>query len=164
MAVLKATKKIICGSLKDLGLPQICTAETPVSGLIVRSESPWETYQQESRLELAGPMIVSHRRSRPFKKVAIRELKRNITYEFIERLRFISHENVLFPREIYLSANSMYGLYEIVPFALEQLVNCPDLYPTEAQLASIMCQVFSKELLCHQISRNAWTAEEDKYD
>ncbi|KAJ5318593.1 hypothetical protein N7476_005013, partial [Penicillium atrosanguineum] len=132
---------IICGSLRDLGLPQICKARTPVSGLIVRSESPWETYQQDIRLELAGPMIVAHRRSRPFKKVAIRELRKNITYEFINRLRFISHENVLFPREIYLSGNSTYGLYEIVPFALEQLVNCPDLYPTEAQLSSIMGQI-----------------------
>jgi len=150
MAVLKVTKKIICGSLKDLGLPQICKARTPVSGLIVRSE-----YQQESRLELAGPMIVAHCPSRRFKKVSIRELRRNITYDFINRLRFISHGTVLFPREIYLSGNSTYRLYEIVPFALEQLVNFPDLYPTEAQLASITGHVSSKELLCLQISRNA---------
>ena len=151
MAAPEATKKVIRGSLKDLGLPQISKAQKTVSGLIVRSESPWETYQQESQWELAGLVMIAHRRSRPFKRVAIRELTKNSTHDLVDRLRLMSHANILYPREIYLNGNSIYGLFEIFPFVLEQVVKCPDLYPNEAQIGSIMGQVYNKELPHHSI-------------
>jgi hypothetical protein len=96
-------------------------------------------------------VIIAHRRSRPFKRVAIREFMRNSTHNLVDRLRVVSYANILSPREIYLNGNLMYGLFEIFLFVLEQVVNCPHLYPNEAQLGSIMGQVYHKALLRHPI-------------
>ncbi|KAJ5267503.1 hypothetical protein N7478_010311 [Penicillium angulare] len=138
---MKKDRKIIHGSLKDLGLPQIAGEKKITSGLIVRTESPWETYRELTKNELAGPVIIASRRSSSHKRVAIRQISNNRTNELIFRFRLYQHPNLLSPREIYLAGNLTYGLFEIASVSLEQLVKHPGLFPTEAELASIMSQV-----------------------
>lgn len=138
---MKKDRKIIHGSLKDLGLPQIAGGKKITSGLVVRTESPWETYRELTKYELAGPVIIALRRSSSHKKVAIRQISNSRIKELILRFRLYQHPNLLSPREIYFAGNLTYGIFDMAPVSLEQLVKHAGLFPTERELASIMSQV-----------------------
>jgi hypothetical protein len=68
----ESARKVVRGGPKSLGLPQVCEDGTS-RRLIVRDESPWDTYRRRLRCTLAGNVFIAAHRSRPFQAVAIRE-------------------------------------------------------------------------------------------
>lgn len=135
------TRKIIKGNPKSLGLPQISESENSSRSLIVRHESPWDTYRRTLRCKLAGDVFIAARRSRPSQVVAIREYTKEDKDKMQQRYGNLDHPNVLSARECFMDGSSMYALVDDLPLTLEQLVGCRSLYPTEAELASIVWQV-----------------------
>ncbi|EED20931.1 hypothetical protein TSTA_081640 [Talaromyces stipitatus ATCC 10500] len=93
--------------------------------LLIRYESPWNTYEKELTCDLAGDTaIVVHRGA----------------HSETFTLSHLQHENVLSAREYYYQEESMYALGEDLSITLEDVVLC-DPFLSEAQLAAILCQV-----------------------
>ncbi|KAJ5244710.1 hypothetical protein N7489_004806 [Penicillium chrysogenum] len=53
----------------------------------------------------------------------------------------LDHDNVLTAREFFVNEGRMYALVNDLQHTLEQLVGCRSLYPTEAELASMVWQI-----------------------
>lgn len=129
--------KIVSGGQKTFGLPQVCEEGTS-HRLIVREESPWDTYRQTLRCNLAGDVFIAARRSRPSQVVAIREYTKGDVAKMRRLYDHLDHDNVLIARECFVNEGSMYALVDDLPLTLEQLVGCRSLYPTETELASMV--------------------------
>jgi hypothetical protein len=134
------SRKIVTGGLKSFGLPKVCQESTSRQ-LIVREESPWDTYRRALRCNLAGNVFIAARRSHPCQVVAIREYTRGDGAKMRRLYDILEHDNVLTARECFVDEGSMYALVNDLPLTLEQLVGCRSLYPTETELASMIWQV-----------------------
>jgi hypothetical protein len=134
------TRKVVSGGPKRFGLPQVCEEGTS-RGLIVREESPWDTYRRTLRCNLAGEVFIAARRSRPSQVVAIREYTKGDVAKMRRLYDILDHDNVLTARECFVNEGCMYALVNDLQLTLEQLVGCRSLYPTEAELASMTWQV-----------------------
>ena len=135
--------KIITGRLKGLCLPQLCEVEDTSSALIVRHESPWNTYLGSIVCDIAGKVVLASRYTRPSRLVAIREYPKQDARQLVERFGIVRHRNILSVRECYIDADSLYALTDDMPLALSHLVSCSTIYPSEIELASMMAQVSS---------------------
>jgi hypothetical protein len=135
-------RKVIRGGPKSLGLPQIDDSEDASSSFILRDESPWDTYRRALNCKLAGTVIIAVHCNRPSRIIAIREYSGDDADKMIQRFRHFNHPNILSARECYTHGSSMYALVEDLPLTLEHLVGCRNLYPNEAELASMIWQVF----------------------
>lgn len=133
--------KIVTGPPKSLCLPRLHDLGDITSVLIVRQESPWDTYQQTITYESAGEVTIAARRSRPSRVVAIRKYRKQEARRLIDRFGRLEHINVLSFHECYLHGNFAYFLVDDLPLTLAHVVVCPAIYPTETELGSIMCQV-----------------------
>ncbi|CAG8316469.1 Tyrosine-protein kinase, receptor ROR, subgroup [Penicillium camemberti] len=134
------TRKVVSGGPKRLVLPQVC--EEGISrGLIVREESPWDTYRRTLRCNLAGEVFITARRSRPSQVVAIRKYTKGDVTKMRRLFGILDHDNVLTARECFVNEGCMYALVNDLQLTLEQLVGCRSLYPTEAELASMIWQI-----------------------
>ncbi|KAJ5346215.1 hypothetical protein N7452_004219 [Penicillium brevicompactum] len=131
-------RKGVSGGPKRFVLPQVCEEGTS-HGLIVREESPWDTYRRTLRCNLAGEVFIAARRSRPSEIIAIRK------YTDVAKMRrlydMLDHDNVLTARECFVNDGCMYALVNDLQLTLEQLVGCRSLYPTEVELASMVWQI-----------------------
>lgn len=137
-------RKAIQGSqIRSFGLPHVLGSKSLSQSLVVRNESPWETFKPVFRCQLAGTVIIAGRRScsRPSRAIAIREYPTKDADEMLHRFRHIKHENVLTARECYTGEESMYALVEDLPLTLEHLVGCRPIYLSEPQLGEIIGQV-----------------------
>ncbi|KAJ5178972.1 hypothetical protein N7492_002182 [Penicillium capsulatum] len=134
-------RKVLGGGPKGFGLTQVC--ESTSRRLIVREESPWDTYRRKLRCDLAGEVIIAARCYRPSQIVAIREYTNEDVTKMRRLYEILDHDNVLTARECFLNEGCMYALVNDLPLTLEQLVGCRSLYPTEAELASIAWQVLA---------------------
>lgn len=134
------TRKVVSGGPKCFGLPQVCEEGTYL-GLIVREESPWDTYRRTLRCNLAGEVFIAARRSHPSQVVAIREYTKGDVAKMRRLYDILDHDNVLTARECFVNEGCMYALVNDLQLTLEQLVGCRSLYPTEAELASMTWQV-----------------------
>ncbi|KAJ6018497.1 hypothetical protein N7522_001961 [Penicillium canescens] len=136
------TRKVVSGSPKKFGLPQVCESGTS-RRLVVREESPWDTYRRTLKCNLAGEVFIAARRSRPFQVVAIREYTKGDVAKMQRLYDILDHDNVLTARECFVNEGYMYALVNDLQLTLEQLVGCRSLYPTEAELASIIWQILN---------------------
>src|SRR5438876_1003980 len=60
------SRKLLRGQLKELCLPDIVNSgDRADEALVVRSESPWDTFSKVYECELAGSVAVVERRVRP---------------------------------------------------------------------------------------------------
>ncbi|CAI7616106.1 unnamed protein product [Penicillium palitans] len=134
------TRKVVSGGPKLFGLPQVCEEGTS-RGLIVREESPWDTYRRTLRCSLAGEVFIAARRSRPSQVVAIREYTKGDVAKMRRLYDILDHDNVLTARECFVNEGCMYALVNDLQLTLEQLVGCRSLYPTQAELASMTWQI-----------------------
>ena len=134
-------RKVIKGLPKCLGLPQICEFPNRTTETIVRQESPWDTYRRIGVCEIAGELIVAGDRSRSSRMRTFREYGRADADKLIHHFRNFDHLNILTAQECYLDQLSMYALVDHLPLTLNDLVCCRTIYPTEAELASIISQV-----------------------
>lgn len=133
--------KVIRGGPKTLGLPQARDSRSISRSLIVRHESPWDTYRRTYCCKLAGDVFIAARSSRPTKVVAIREYGKQDADKMLRRYETLDHINILSAWECFIDGDSMYALVDDLPLTLEHLIGCRSLYPTEAELASMVWQV-----------------------
>lgn len=142
------SRKIIKGDRRSLGLPQICESPTNSTDMIVRQESPWDTYRRIAVLEIGGQVIIAVDLSRSSRMRTFREYARADTEQLLHYFRNSDNPNILCAQECYLDQSSMYALVDHLPLTLNDLVRCRSLYPTEAELASIISQVcFSSTII-----------------
>jgi hypothetical protein len=133
--------KVIKGLPKSLGLPQICGSSNIETEVIVRRETPWETYLRIGVREVAGQVIIVADRSRLSRMRTFREYDKADAEKLIRYFRSFKHLNILTAQECYEDQSSMYALVDHFPLTLNDLICCHTLYPTEAELASIISQV-----------------------
>ncbi|CAG8074313.1 unnamed protein product [Penicillium nalgiovense] len=113
----RSRSKVVTGLPKSLCLPRLCGLENIASVLIVRQESPWDTYRKAITYE-----TIATRRTRPSRMVAIRTYRKENARRLIYRFGRLEHRNVLSLHECYM--------HEDLAFFFE------------AELGSIICQVF----------------------
>ncbi|KAF2995767.1 hypothetical protein E8E15_000049 [Penicillium rubens] len=132
--------KIVTGSPKSLCLPHLLELDDISAALIVRQESPWDTYLPAITYDIAGPVVIAARRTRPSRVVALRKYQRQDAKRLIDRFGRLEHANILCVRECYIDGHSMFALGDDLPLTLAHIVSCVGLYPTEVQLGSILSQ------------------------
>lgn len=133
-------RKIIQGRPRSLCLPKLCESDDTSSVLIVRQESPWDTYRRVATCEIAGNVIIAVRYTRSDRMKAIREYPKCDAERLIHIFESDIHPNILSVRECYIYGNSLYALTDNVSLTLANIVKCKMLYPNEVELASIMAQ------------------------
>lgn len=102
--IREPSKKSIQGfQMKGFGLPQVLGSGSLSQSLVVRNESPWETFKPSFSCRLAGTVIIAARRScfHPSLPTAIREYSAEDADKMLHRFRHIKHENVLTARECF---------------------------------------------------------------
>ncbi|KAJ5655017.1 hypothetical protein N7490_002020 [Penicillium lividum] len=138
---LHHSQKTVTGPIKDLCLPRLHSLDNITSALIIRHESPWDTYQQAISYDIAGEVIIASRRTRPSRVVAIRKYRRQDARSLIDRFGRLEHVNVLSFHECYIDRDFAFFLVADLPLTLAHVVACSDLYPSEIELGSILCQI-----------------------
>jgi hypothetical protein len=88
--------------------------------------------------EIAGEVIVAADRSRSSCMRTFREYRRADADKLIHHFRNFNYLNILTAQECYLAQLSMYALVHHLPLTLNNLIYCCTIYPTEAELASII--------------------------
>ena len=134
------TRKVINGAPKGFGLPQTVQSGGGTKTLIVRDESPWDTFELDFSCKLAGTVAIASRRSRPSRVIAIREYSAGDVQKMLQRFRHIQHENIMCSSECYRHNCSLYAVVDDLPLTLEHL-GSRTVCPNEVQLGSIMRQV-----------------------
>ncbi|OQD76761.1 hypothetical protein PENANT_c119G05980 [Penicillium antarcticum] len=130
--------KVVTGPRKSLCLPRLCGLEDIASVLIVRQESPWDTYREVITYEAAGKVTIATRRTRPSRMVAIRTYRKQIAQRLICKFGRLDHRNVLSLHECYMHHELAYFLVDDLLLTLAYVVVALTLYPSEAELGSIM--------------------------
>jgi hypothetical protein len=133
--------KVVTGPPKSLCLPHLCGLENIASVLIVRQESPWDTYLRVITYEIAGKVTIATRRTRPSRIVAIRTYAKENARRLIHRFGRLEHRNVLSLHKCYIHEDLAFFLVDDLPLTLAHVVAFPSVYPSETELGSIICQV-----------------------
>ncbi|KAI3281372.1 hypothetical protein DTO002I6_9871 [Penicillium roqueforti] len=130
--------KVVTGPPKSLCLPHLCGLENIVSVLIVRQESPWDTYRKVITYEIAGKVTIATRRTRPSRMVAIRTCAKENARRLIYRFGRLEHRNLLSLHECYMHEDLAFFLVDDLPLTLAHVVAFPSVYPNETELGSII--------------------------
>ncbi|CAP94153.1 Pc16g14830 [Penicillium rubens Wisconsin 54-1255] len=133
--------KVVTGPPKSLCLPHLCGLENIASVLIVRQESPWDTYRKVITYENAGKVTIATRRTRPSRMVAIRTYGKENARRLIYRFGRLENRNVLSLHECYMHEDLAFFLVDDLPLTLAHVVAFPSVYPSETELGSIICQI-----------------------
>ena len=134
------SRKVIKGPPKALGLSQALQSGGGSKTLIVRDESPWDTFELSFSCKLAGTVAIAAHRSRPSRVIAIRQYSAADAETMLQRFRHIQHENIMCSSECYRHNCSLYAVVNDLPLTLEHL-GSRAVCPNEVQLGSIMRQV-----------------------
>ncbi|KAJ5982050.1 hypothetical protein N7451_012150 [Penicillium sp. IBT 35674x] len=132
---------------KSLCLPRLHSFDDITTVLIVRHESRWDTYQQAISYDIAGEVTIASCQTRPPRMVAIRKYRRQDARSLIDRFVRLEHVNILSFSECYIDGDFAFFLIADLPLTLAHVVACSDLYPSEAELGSIMCQTANKPFI-----------------
>ncbi|KAJ5152481.1 hypothetical protein N7492_009761, partial [Penicillium capsulatum] len=108
--------KIIHGPLRSLCLPRICELESISSVILVRQESPWDTYRRALTCDIAGQVFIDERRSRPSRVVAIRQ------YPKSNAVRLVHIFGMLYPSGLNLHLSRRLSAYNGAPGFLRRTV------------------------------------------
>ncbi|EDN08844.1 hypothetical protein I7I51_00501 [Histoplasma capsulatum] len=136
-------RKLLKGKPRGLSLPVIVSSgDRAQQALVVRNESPWDTFSRVYECELAGPVAVVERIVRPSTVLAVREFSKEAIDETLDRFKCIRHDNIILAQECFLTADLLYVVFEHQPVSLDHLVACRK-WPNEIQLASVVAQVLN---------------------
>lgn len=124
--ILHRSQKTVTGPIKGLCLPRLQNLDTITSVLIVRHESPWDTYQQAISYHSAEDVTIAFRRTRPRRMVAIRKYHREDARGLIDQFGRLEHVNILTFYECYLDGDSAFFLVADLPLTLAHVVACSD--------------------------------------
>ncbi|KAL2866165.1 uncharacterized protein BJX67DRAFT_388828 [Aspergillus lucknowensis] len=139
-----STGKVVTGSLKSLGLPQVLMRQ---SSLLRDNESPWDTFRKTFTCDLAGPVIIAVHRSRPSHVVAIRQYAAEEADRMLHLFTQIQHDNIIMVKECYRFRGTVYARMDDLPLTLEHVVWCGSVYPTHQQLSLIVGQTYRERIL-----------------
>ena len=134
------TRKVINGAPKGFGLPQTVQPGGGTKTLIVRDESPWDTFELDFSCKLAGTVAIAAHRSRPSRVIAIWEYSAGHVEKMLQRFRHIQHEDIMCSSECYRHNFFLYAVVDDLPLTLEH-IGRRTICPNEVQLGSIMRQV-----------------------
>jgi hypothetical protein len=113
--------------------------------LILKNESPWNSYRKEFGCELAGDAVVVVHSKNPSRVLLLRSYPDAISSKMLQWFSQLQHPHIMSAKEAYFFKNSLYTICEDLPLTMENLIVCRA-YPTEAQLAVIMRQVTFSDL------------------
>lgn len=137
----KYSGKVISGQPRELALPQASKAQSRTApDLVVRKESPWDTFEKGFDCELDTTVAVVSRRPRSSSVFAIRRYPGKDADEILQYLGSVRHENVLSATQCFRTEEALYTVGEFDPLTLGHIVACKA-YPNERQLSAIMTQV-----------------------
>ncbi|GKZ27690.1 hypothetical protein AbraIFM66951_005997 [Aspergillus brasiliensis] len=141
----RKARKVVFGRPKQLGLPQVVKAKRSVQPqLVVRdNESPLDTFQQIFSCELAGTVLFVQRRTRPYTTKTVRRNTPESRHKILRIFQQIHHENIMCAEECYVNDGIVFAVVDHLPLTLQHLVQLCTLYPTEAQLGSIIAQILN---------------------
>lgn len=119
-------------------------SKTSAQRLVIKEESPWETYNANMRVRLDMWLAKAVRRDGTNDGVvAIRTFSEASTDQILQRYKTLDHRGLVNAFEIFLTdgANEhVHVVSEYLPFCLDHVV-ASGRRPTDGQLASIMAQV-----------------------
>ena len=119
-------------------------SKTSAQRLVIKEESPWETYNANMRVRLDMWLAKAVRRDGTNDGVvAIRTFSDTSTDKILQRYKTLDHRGLVNAFEIFLTdgANEhVHVVSEYLPFCLDHVV-ASGRCPTDGQLASIMAQV-----------------------
>lgn len=138
---LERTRKIVKGQPRELELPRIVeSGHSIVEPVIVRNQSPWDTFEIFFTCDLAGTVFMAQHRHQPSKVIAIRAASTGSADKMLKIFKQIKHDNIISATDCYQDKENKYFLVDDLPLTLEHLV-ASDAYPNETQLATILGQV-----------------------
>lgn len=135
-------RKIIRGTKRPLALRETNGSENNAD-LVIREESPWDTFEKCYECDLAGTVAVCVRRSGRRAVWAIRQYPCSDADRILEILRTTRHRNVDAVCECFRTSDALYSLSKFHPLTLDHIVACKA-FPDQHQLAAIMSQVPSQ--------------------
>lgn len=138
----RSRSKVVTGPPKSLCLPRLCGIENIATVLIVRQESPWDTYRKVIIYKITGKVTIATRRTRPSRMVAIRIYAKENTRRLIYRFGRLEHRNVLSLHKCYIHKDLAFFLVDDLPLTLAYIVAFLSVYPNETELGSIVSQVY----------------------
>ena len=129
---------------RSIGNPTTGQSKTSTQRLVIKEESPWETYNANMRVRLDMWLAKAVRRDGTNDGVvAIRTFSEASTDQILQRYKTLDHRGLVNAFEIFLTdgANEhVHVVSEYLPFCLDHVV-ASGRRPTDGQLASIMAQV-----------------------
>ena len=137
------SRKVLRGSPRPLALHQSSQSENrTVLDIVIRDESPWDTFKKFYECDLAGTVAVCIRLSGSRSVWAIRQYSREDADRIVGIFRSTRHVNVVSIWECFRTSDALYTLSEFYPLTLDHVVACRA-FPNQQQLAAIMSQVLS---------------------
>ncbi|CRL30021.1 unnamed protein product [Penicillium camemberti] len=110
------------GLLKSPYLPRLCDLENIASVLIVRQESPWDTYRKVITYEIAGKVTIATRRTRLSRMVAIQTYRKENARRLMYRFGRLEHRHVLSLHKCYMHEDLALFLVDDLPLTLTHVV------------------------------------------
>lgn len=127
-------------------------SKTSAQRLVIKEESPWETYNANMRVRLDMWLAKAVRRDGTNDGVvAIRTFSKTSTDQILQRYQMLDHRSLVNAFEIFLTDGAdkhVHVVSEYLPFCLDHVV-ASGRRPTDGQLASIMAQVNPMDCLSH---------------
>ena len=129
---------------RSIGNPTTGQSKTSTQRLVIKEESPWETYNANMRVRLDMWLAKAVRRGGTNDGVvAIRTFSEASTDQILQRYKTLEHRGLANAFEIFLTDGvneHVHVVSEYLPFCLDHVV-ASGRRPTDGQLASIMAQV-----------------------
>lgn len=141
-------KKRLRGPLRDLALPGVVKSATSIrSSLVIRHESPWDTFRRSYNCELGKTFEVASPRVHPTRLVAIRTIQKTNINTILRLFETTQHPNILSSWDLFLHEGSIFAVhdYEDIEISLDNLIAC-EAYLNEIELAAVLAQV--SHVLC----------------
>lgn len=142
---LAPSSKILTGKPRGLGLMNVSGHQSEGQvGIVVRDESPWDTFKKEYECDLAGATEVVSRKAGPRCVYSLRRFPGKTPDQLLARVLSIHHENIASALEYFFTSGTTYAIGEFFPLTLGHVVACKA-FPTQVQLTAILVQVGSNE-------------------
>jgi hypothetical protein len=90
----------------------------------INIKNPWTEYARIMKRDLAGPVVEAHRRNKPQKVVAIKEIK-GCSRDWLRHLRTTTHEHVVTLYTAYFNEGSTFLVYDLMSVALNDILATP---------------------------------------
>jgi serine/threonine protein kinase len=117
----------------------------------MKRSSPWESYEKKYDLKLDDFVTVATRKPPSYQVVTTKRFPTQESKDKVHNLQHLRHENLVAVLDIFIFDDSVHVVLEHMPVSLAQVVASP-VYPNERQLAVILKQVSSADLIiCSKI-------------